>query len=184
MMRYWIILASAFAWVALHCGTLRADGGQVRAVQSDRGKLITVFTSPTPMCAGLADVSVAVQDAATGHVCDEAQTFIELKHRDSTIPVIRTAATSQAATNKLLRAAVIDLPAQGPWDVTVRVYSADSPDSIDTRFTMEVAAPWPKWITDWPWFCWPVAPILLFIVHRALVAYHPSTRQTRVRAAT
>jgi hypothetical protein len=179
MMRFALILISAAVLFAIACGPVCADGGQVRAVERQGNTQITVFTSPTPMRAGWADISVAIQNSATGEVREDVQVNVELKHRDLTVPFIRTAATTQAATNKLLRAALVELPEQGTWDVTVYVLAGSASKHVETHFTMDVAAPWPTWMTEWPWFCWPVVPILFFIVHRFLVKAGSSSRPMR-----
>ena len=177
MMRFSLILMSVVGLFAIACEPVCADGGQVRAVEHYGDEEITVFTSPTPMCAGWIDISVAVQNTATGEICEDTQVVVELKHRDPTVPVIRTTATAEAATNKLLRAALVELPEQGTWDVTVCVSVDNASTPIETHFTMDVAAPWPTWMTEWRWFCWPVVPILLFIVHRILVTARSSGRR-------
>ena len=176
MMRFSLILMSVAGLFAIACEPVCADGGMVRAVERYGDEEITVFTSPTPMCAGWIDISVAVQSTATGEICEDAQVVVELKHRDPTVPVIRTAATAEAATNKLLRAALVEMPEQGIWDVTICVSVDNASAPIETHFTMDVAAPWPTWMKEWRWFCWPVVPILLFIVHRILVTAHSSGR--------
>src|SRR5262245_24404138 len=145
MIRFSLILMSVAVLFAAACGSVCADGGQVRALDRRGNNQITVFTSPTPTCVGWADISVAIQNTATGDVFEDAQVIVKLKHRDSTVPVIRTAATFEAATNKLLRSALVKLPKQGSWDVTVYVLSGGASKFIETHFTMDVAAPWPTW---------------------------------------
>jgi hypothetical protein len=169
-MRFFLIRISVAVLFAIACEPACADGGQVRTVERHGNNEITVFTSPTPMCAGWADISVVIQSTVTGEVCEDVQIIVKLKHRDPIVPVISKEATTQAATNKLLRAALVELPEQGIWDVTVYVLAGGASKSTETHFTMNVAAPWPTWMTEWPWFIWPVVPILLFIVHRILVA--------------
>ena len=57
----------------------RADGGAVRLRQKTGGYQIAVFTSPTPLRAGPVDLSVLIQDAATGEWVPEAQVTVCLK---------------------------------------------------------------------------------------------------------
>lgn len=161
------------------CKPACADGGQVRAVQRSGRIQVTVFSSPSPMRAGWADISVAVYNTATGEVCEDAQILVTLKHLDPAVSAISTAATSQAATNRLLKAAFVKLPEQGTWDVMVHVSVDSIPTAIETNFAMDVAAPLPAWLTEWSWFCWPLVPILLFIVHRMLVAARSRSRQNQ-----
>jgi hypothetical protein len=152
----------------------RGDGGQIRLVERHGDSQVTVFTAPTPMCAGWADISVAVQNASTRERISNARIAIELRHRDPQVPVIRATATNEAATNKLLQAVLVELPVQGTWDVTVRVSKDGQSQPFESHFAMTVAPPWPSWISEWPWFCWPVIPILLFIMHRVLVSARAS----------
>src|SRR5262249_58128830 len=90
----------------------RADGGAVRLCERAAGYQITVFTSPTPLRAGPVDVSVLVQDAATGECMPEARVTVCWK-----VPgagrMLEYQATTEAATNKLLRAAEFQLPGPG-----------------------------------------------------------------------
>src|SRR5947199_7831416 len=87
---------------------LRADGGAVRLREQAGAYQVTVFTSPTPLRAGPVDVSVLVQDAA-GECVPEARVAVRLAAR-GTGEALECPATAEAATNKLLRAAVFQLP--------------------------------------------------------------------------
>src|SRR5207244_1994724 len=94
---------------------LRADGGAVRLSQRAGGYQIAVFTSPTPLRAGPVDVSVLVQDAATGECVPDARVTVRLTAADGR--AVELPATTEAATNKLFRAAEFQLPEPGRWDV-------------------------------------------------------------------
>ena len=61
---------SALGWLLVGaCGeAARGDGGTVRLSRCEGGYRITVFTAPTPFRAGPVDISVLVQDAATGEL--------------------------------------------------------------------------------------------------------------------
>jgi hypothetical protein len=145
---------------------LRADGGAVRLSQRAGGYQIAVFTSPTPFRAGPVDVSVLVQDAATGECVPEARVTVRL-----TAPgdgrVLEVPATTEAATNKLFRAAEFRLPEPGQWDVAVAVEGPHGPALV--RFGVQADEPPPRWLDLWPWFGWPAAAVALFGVHRVLV---------------
>jgi hypothetical protein len=64
------IVFCLLGWLLLAAGTsaARADGGALRASRQCGDYRVSVFTSPTPLRAGPVDVSVLVQDAATGEV--------------------------------------------------------------------------------------------------------------------
>lgn len=150
------------------CELALADGGTVRLVEDVGGYQISVFTSPNPLRAGPVDVSVLVQDTATAEPVPNTQIFLRLTPRDRLTATMHALATPAAATNKLLQAALVELPSPGTWDVEVECTTDNSRQTV--RFTMEAGTPLPRWLTVWPWFTWPFAAVLLFGVHRALVA--------------
>jgi len=144
----------------------RADGGAMRLRERIGGYQITVFTAPTPFRAGPVDVSVLVQDAATGEVVPEALVTVTLKAPDAKY-VLENAATTEAATNKLFRAAEFQLPESGWWNVAVVVDGPHGPARV--WFGVQADEPLPRWLDLWPWFSWPALVIALFGVHRVLV---------------
>jgi hypothetical protein len=139
----------------------RGDGGTVRLSERVGEYQVTVFTSPTPLRAGAVDVSVLVLDAA-GEPAD-VEVVVRLSRPGT---ALRRRATTEAATNKLLRAAVFDLPDAGRWQVTV---SVEGPRGRGERsFEVEAAGPLPRWAEVWPWFAWPAGPVVLFGLHQWL----------------
>jgi hypothetical protein len=145
---------------------VRADGGAVRLRERVGGYQTTVFTSPTPLRAGPVDVSVLVLDGATEEYVPDARVTVRLTAR-GTGRVLEYAATAEAATNKLLRAAEFRLPEPGWWDVAVAVEGPHGPALV--RFEIQADEPPPRWLEMWPWFAWPALVVALFGVHRALV---------------
>jgi hypothetical protein len=144
-----------------------ADGGAVR-LSEQRGKYrITVFTSPTPLRAGPVDVSVFVQDAATGEPVADAQITVRASPRERPEAVIQQRATTEAATNKLFQATLFDLPDAGWWDVVIIVKGLREP--IELHFEMEADQPLPRVWEMMPWMAWPTVVVLLFFVHKWLV---------------
>ena len=144
----------------------RADGGTIRLRQRAGGYQVAVFTSPTPVRAGPVDVSVLVQDAATGECVPEARVTVRLTAR-GTGDVLEYPATTEAATNRLFHAAVFELPKPGWWEVEVAVEGPHGPAVL--RFEVEADEPLPRWLELWPWFTWPALVIALFGVHQLLV---------------
>jgi hypothetical protein len=161
----WLLLASSFI---LHPSSfLRADGGTVRLSQRAGGYQITVFTEPTPLRAGPVDVSVLVQDAVTKQALPEAQVTVWVGQPARGRAAVPYPATTEAATNKLLRAALFELPEPGWWELEVVVEGLLGPGRV--RCTVEAAEPAPRWLAFWPWVSWPAFVILLFGVHQLLV---------------
>ena len=146
---------------------------------------VTVFTSPTPLRAGPVDVTVLVQDAATGECIPQARATLRLTAR-KTGTCLQQPATAEAATNKLCLAAVFHLPEPGWWDVDIAIESAQG--SARVRFGVPADEVLPRWQELWPWFAWPALIVLIFSVHRALVrrtprsnAAHPKERNHEPR---
>jgi hypothetical protein len=144
-----------------------ADGGAIRMAQRKGNYQITVFTTPTPLRAGPVDISVLVQEADTLTPVAEAQVDIKATQRGEHGATISHPATSEAATNKLFRAASFELPAAGTWELEI---SINGPlGTTQAGVDLEVAEPLPRYLTMWPWVCWPVVPIVLFSAQQFLV---------------
>ena len=161
------------------CAMLYADGGQIRVMQQCGDYRVTVFTSPTPLRAGAVDVSVLVQDAATGEIVPDATVTVELEHPNQSISPIRSTATVAAATNKLLQSALVDIPTPGLWNVSIECTLMRDQAPIEVAFAMEAAPPLPRWLSVWPWFTWPIIAIVLFAIHRTFVARRSQARKNQ-----
>jgi hypothetical protein len=144
-----------------------ADGGTIRVSAREGSLQITVFTSPSPGRAGPIDVSVFVQDAVTGQPVPGARVFVRAESRDHPERFIERPATTDDATNKLLVAALFDLPATGRWEFRVRIEGHGRPAEV--AFEMEVDEPPPGWLTLAGWVAWPAVVVALVAIHRILV---------------
>src|SRR5581483_4900786 len=131
------------------------------------GYSITVFTSPTVVRAGSVDISVLVQDAATGDRAAGVQVTIIAMRRGSTAVVFHGPATTEAATNKLYYAAVFDLPEPGWYTIEVSIDGAAGQAQV--RFDLDAAAALPSWLALLPWLGWPAVAVVLFGIHQVLV---------------
>jgi hypothetical protein len=151
-------------------GRCWGDGGVVRAIERDGRLQISVFTSPNPPVAGPVDISVLVQDGATGDPEGEAQVEIAITPRSRPHDVRRRPATSAAATNKLFCACLVELE-PGWYDVLVICEAGD--DRGEVRFALEVGAAPAQLATLWPWFTWPLAPVVLFGLHEYFARRRP-----------
>jgi hypothetical protein len=170
----WLLVVSSFI---LHPSSfLMADGGVVQLRKRAGDYQITVFTSPTPLRAGPVDVSVLVQDAATGECMPEAQVTVRLKVSGAE-RMLECPATTEVATNKLLRAAEFQLPEPGCWDVSVAVEGPHGPAVV--QFGIQADEPPPRWLELWPWFSWPAFAVALFGTYQVLVRRKvPSVRKS------
>ncbi len=77
-------------------------------------------------------------------------------------------------TNKLLKAAVFELPEPGRWEIEVAIKGEQG--GAQVRFELEAAERAPQWPLMWPWIGWPAPVILLFSIHQLLVWRKPRTQ--------
>jgi 5-hydroxyisourate hydrolase-like protein (transthyretin family) len=162
--------------VALAIGpsAIKADGGTVRCSERRGDRLVTVFTSPTPLIAGSVDVSVLLLDANTGTPLTGIPVTVEAASGDSRRRITREA-TNETATNKMMRAAEFELPS-GKW--RLEVFVDDSAKRSPIGFDVDVAEPMAPWLETGFWIGWPCAAIGLFVVHQML-AHRRSRRPAR-----
>jgi hypothetical protein len=135
-----------------------ADGGAVRLQQTAGPYTITLFT-PEPLRAGTVDASVLVQSTASGEVVLDAEVALEVEGRSVT-------ATHEAATNKLLYAALIEFAEAGSREVAVDVVHAGSRQRVSGR--LQVAPASPPLASLWPYLALPAVAVALFGVRQWL----------------
>jgi hypothetical protein len=136
-------------------------------LSEQKGKYrITVFTTPTPLRAGAADVSVLVQEAATGEPLSDVDVTVRAARRGSPGASLSLRATHEAATNKLYYAVSFDLPEPDWYALEVSIDGALGKEEV--RCEVEAAEPLPPWLEMWPWVGWPFLAIALFSVHQLL----------------
>jgi hypothetical protein len=145
----------------------RGDGGAVRFSEKRGDYRITVFTSPTPLRAGPVDISVFVQNAATGEAVTAGEIIVRVAPRGRPDDALQQLATTEAATNKLYRAAVFELMESGWWDVDIKFEGLREP--VQVRLELEAGPQLPRWRSLWLWIGWPAVAIVLYAVHQWLV---------------
>ena len=143
------------------CAPARADGGSMRLSEEKGGYRISVFTAPTPFRAGAVDISALVQDASTGDPMTPVKVTVRMTKPGR--PALEYPATTEAATNKLFRAAQFELPEPGRWEVQVQVEGLNGLAVLDGE--VEAAEPLPRWRELWLWIAWPALAIALFGIH-------------------
>jgi hypothetical protein len=156
-----------------------ADGGAVISQQKAGPWLVTLFGSPTPLRAGPADLSVMIQDSATGApVLDQP---VSVKVQATATPGSEAwmppccsmkkdagivAATHAAAQNKLLYAANIILPASGAHDVIIRIGKPEDAEILTANLDVQPpAAPLSHY---WTFLAAPPLLIGLFALNQRL----------------
>jgi hypothetical protein len=147
-----------------------ADGGAVRISESRGNVQITVFTAPTPLVAGSADISVLVLEGPGGKPRVDLPIRVIVFPTDHSHRTVRVDATSEAATNKLMRAASVTFAEPGAWEIEVAVGALDP-----LRFGVDVGEPPPPWREMSLWIGWPLVVIAAFAVRQWTTARRAST---------
>jgi hypothetical protein len=158
----WVFVAAAAAPAGA-----RGDGGELCYSGEKGGYRVAVFTAPVPAREGPVDISVLVQDAATGRARPDVPVTVSVHPAGRPCCTERRPATEEEATNKLFRAATFELTRPGRWQVEVEI--GDPPLAEPACFEVEAAAPPPAWVQLAPWFGWPFAALALAGLHRWLV---------------
>jgi hypothetical protein len=143
----------------------RPDGGVVRLRETRGGIVVTVFTPPDPLRAGVTDVSVLVQDLAGAALLDAEVTlrFDPPAGRGSSFTV---RALRSQATNKLLQAAPVDLGQVGEWRLGVSVRRAGQ--ASDLSCPLPIAPATHRVTTLWDLFALPPLVVVLFALNHTL----------------
>ena len=157
-------IALATVWLSLGIAWAPAfgDGGTLRFSGRRGDQSITVFTAPALLSAGPVDLSVLVLDVETGRPITDLPIEVRARRVGSEAFGIRMPATSEAATNKLLQAARLELSEPGLWQIEVSV--GDFDPSQPVAFDVELAPPPPRWRQMIPWIAWPILPIGLYAI--------------------
>jgi len=160
------LLLGALVAPALAPHAARADGGVVRA-RVDRGALtITLFTNPTPLRVGAADISVLVQDRASHEALLDAAVEVRLESLEDATAEASVPLSREAATNKLLQAASLRLAAPGRFHLVAVVRRGDQRAEVAAE--VEVAPPLPALLALWPYLALPPVVVGIFLVHQWL----------------
>ena len=179
----WLVLG-AMASLAL------ADGGALRFSECRDGYQVAIFTTPTPLRVGLADISTLVQDADSGRPSPDVAVALTAYPIQPPQRRIRAVATTEAATNKLFRAARLELSTPGRWHVEIDVSVSGANPGRPFSFEVDVADALPPWLRMSPWFAWPLLVIGLFVFQQiraeskkrqsrphSRILHHPADRQ-------
>lgn len=174
-----LLFAAMIAYVAIITTPVqcRADGGRVVHIEKFDDVNITVFAAPNPLTAGPVDVSFLVQNAESLQTIPDASISIVCQKEsaredtgESTSVV--AAALREHATNKLLQAAIVDLPSGGEWRVTTTVTIDRDEQDAEFEFTLSVADT--TSVSEWrAAVVLPIAGIALFAIHRQLKRMRP-----------
>lgn len=176
-MRAFVYRSAAFA-AGLHliASLLIADGGAVLSRTRAGSLIVTVFAAPVPLRAGVTDLSVMVQTAASGTLTLDADVALRLSKPGA--PEIQIAATRAQSANKLLYAAQPVLPSPGKWHLYVHVQA--NGNAIAVPVSISVLTADPPLVTYWPYFLVVPLGVLLFIMNQWLKSRLRSRRRAAI----
>ncbi len=140
-----------------------ADGGIVQMQRSSGPFVITVFTAPVPLRAGPADISILIQDSSNHPILD-AQVWVIL-HKEGG-EAIKAEARRGRSKNRLLYAALLNLPEAGRWEIEVAVVKNSEETGISG--VMMVAPPRSFLLIYWWTLAIPPVAIGLFVINQWL----------------
>lgn len=163
----WLLLAWS-TWAV-------ADSGVVRVSQVDGPWRMTVFSEPTPLRAGLVDLSVMIQQAKDDEPVLDATVSLILEHVEGTADSMLVEATQEAATNRLLYSAKFEIPAPGDW--TIEAAALRDQHISRVRFQATVAEALPPILDMWIWFVLPGIALILIILNQWLQRRNPGRRK-------
>lgn len=162
------MLLVAIAWMPDIIRT-HADGGAVQFEKSAGPFVITVFTTPAPLRAGPVDISLLIQSRDSRQPVFDCQALVQLRKEGAMH--IRSEATHEAAQNKLLYAAPVNVPEPGFWELEVAIEHRD--DSIKVAGEITVAPSNPVLLVYWRSLVLPPLFILLFALNQWLKRRSP-----------
>lgn len=146
---------------------LFADGGMVQLRKEAGALLITVFTSPSPLSAGPADVSLLLQKRNGLDPVLDANVSMRLR-TDGSDTEIQARPTRQQAQNKLLYAAPVTLSESGKWRLALTIFR--NGERTDATGTIDVAPAPEKALSYWSYIAFPPLMIALFVVRERLIS--------------
>jgi hypothetical protein len=164
-----VLLAQAHAF---------ADGGTVQMRKEAGALLITVFTSPTPLSAGPADISVLVQNRDGLAPVLDARVSVLLR-REGSSTEIRAHATREQAQNKLLYAALVTVPESGKWQLSVttlhNAFRTEIGGEIRVTQGHELAGSY------WGYLAFPPVMIAVFVIREWLIRRRPNLQVSQCK---
>ena len=152
----------------ISCHSVWADGGTVVLQKRSGPFLITLFSDPTPLRVGRANLSVMCQKQDDNSPILDVKVLLHLRRPASGSEIVEfTLPTKhENASNKLLYAASLDLPSPGNWKVNVDVERNGILASVGGSLT--VLEKQPALVAYWPFFVMVPLVALLFVINRRL----------------
>jgi hypothetical protein len=146
--------------------TALADGGSIQMRQEAGDLVITVFTFPTPLSVGPADISLLLQKRNGLEPVLDASVSLVLVHADSNIE-FHAHPSREQARNKLLYAAPVIFVRPGKWRISV-IVQRNGKDTAAAGI-VEVAPPPDRSLSLAGFLAFPPIMIMLFVIRERLL---------------
>jgi hypothetical protein len=153
------LAAALLVWAGAR--TAFADGGRLRASEDVGAFRVAIFTAPEPVLAGRADVSVLVQDRASGEAVLDADVTLELLGPGGARSVVTA---GRHARNRLFYGAQVEL-APGAWIAAARVRRGASEAVVRASFEVRDSR---RAAVAWPYLSLPPLAVVLYAANRGL----------------
>jgi hypothetical protein len=165
-------LFAILLWV-ISCATLHADGGRVLGEKQAGSYRVVLFADPTPLRAGLADLSLFLEDSGKGGPVLDAEVNFSLIKLSRPTPELAwkgigcvtpgqaVPAAQGHSGNGLLYSAMLGIPEPGLWQLGVTISRAGRTDFVS--FELPVDRALPPMLTWWPVVALMPLGILLYI---------------------
>jgi hypothetical protein len=135
------------------------DGGTILLHQDSGPFIVTLFAAEQPLRVGPADLSVMVQDKATGDILLDP--VIEV-----TMPSQTVRLQSAHSGNRLLQAGTVNFSHPGRWPLQVEVRRGKDVARLSTELTVE--ADHSRSLLVWFYVLLPAVIIVLFLLNQTL----------------
>jgi hypothetical protein len=147
------------------------DGGTMLLHQDAGAFTVTLFAAPRPLQVGAADLSVMVQDRATGDVLLDPMIDLTIVPEAGNAMQQTVRLTKGQASNRLLQAATVQFSSAGKWRLMLLVQRGDHQRGTDVAHLSTECAVEPdrsRATVVWFYVLLPVGIILLFVIHQGL----------------
>jgi len=140
--------------------TAYGDGGAMLLHQDSGPFTVTLFAAPQPLHAGMADISVMVQDRTSGQTLLDPVVDVTLDHD----PVVRLG--PGLSGNKLVQSATVHFARAGRYGLSIVVRRGHDVAQLTTECNVE--ADHSRAALVWFYVLLPAVAIVLFVIQQRL----------------
>ena len=127
---------------------------------------VTLFAAPQPLQVGAADLSVMVQDRASGDVLLDPIIDLTIVPETGNAMQQTVRLAKGQASNRLLQAATVHFSSAGKWRLMLLIQRGNDVANLSTECTVEPDRS--RATLVWFYVLLPVGIILLFVIHQGL----------------